>query len=69
MHGRFEQDHLATQHQGTPFLLAPQETGQVPVDSEVIRGLQRLEEVSDNPTHSGSLRTLQKLVALHIRYK
>jgi hypothetical protein len=39
------------------------------VDSGGIRGLRRLQEVSDNPTHSGSPGTPQKLAALHIRYK
>jgi hypothetical protein len=39
------------------------------VDSGGTRGLQRIEEVSDNPTHSGSPGTLQKLVDIHICYK
>jgi hypothetical protein len=57
-----------TRHQGTPFLQAPKEIGQVPIDLGGTRGLQRLEEVSENHTHSGGPRTPQKLTALHIPY-
>jgi hypothetical protein len=39
------------------------------VDSGGTRSLQRIEEVSDNPTHSDSPRTPQKLTVIHIRYK
>jgi hypothetical protein len=39
------------------------------VDSGGTRGLQRIEEVSDNPTYSDSPRTPQKLTVIHIRYK
>jgi hypothetical protein len=39
------------------------------MDSGGTRGLRRLEEVSDYPTHPSGLETPQKLTALHIGYK
>jgi ethanolamine utilization protein EutP (predicted NTPase) len=39
------------------------------VDLGGTRGIQRIEEVSHNPTHSSSPGTPRKLAAIHIRYK
>jgi hypothetical protein len=58
-----------TRREGAPFFSTPQKIGQVLVDSGGAGGLQRLEEVSDYPTHPSGPRTPQKLTALHMGYK